>query len=358
MKTDSANDLKLNDEELHSTLLQKVQLERDLTIEVIHLLRLVERRRAFRGYSSLFEYCVKELNYSESAAMRRISAMRLLKELPETETAIKDGKLTLSNVSAAQTFFRTEQKIGRRAFSSEEKTKILKNLEHRSTREAQKSLLALAIATSPTIDRQKIVSSSHSELTVTIDDETVEMLRKLKEIHSHRNVGTAEILKDGLRALLASLETKSKTAKHSRAQNALPAPVKPCVNRQPTEQISSCRQLLEQRNTCNLPPEKGAGDLTTDKRTSRDVPPNRTRYIPTEIRRQVFKRDNGTCTHVDKVTKRKCGSRWKIQIDHIRPIAIGGNSEIKNLRLLCQNHNLSEAQRTFGREFMSLFLEK
>src|SRR4051812_26070092 len=96
----------LSNSELHEQTLAKVQEERDVTLEVLVFLRETERRRSFAGLSSLHKYCVRELKYSDSAAQRRIDSMRLLKELPEMEAGLKEGRLNLSVVSIAQTFFR------------------------------------------------------------------------------------------------------------------------------------------------------------------------------------------------------------------------------------------------------------
>lgn len=54
------------------------------------------------------------------------------------------------------------------------------------------------------------------------------------------------------------------------------------------------------------------------------------RYIPTALKKEVYLRDK-SC--------RKCGSTYALQFDHITPYALGGKTEIKNLRLLCRNCN-------------------
>ena len=53
-----------------------------------------------------------------------------------------------------------------------------------------------------------------------------------------------------------------------------------------------------------------------------------------------------------------CGSRYRIQIDHVKPRALGGKNEIPNLRALCQTHNLLMAERTLGFEAMAIFRRK
>ena len=73
-----------------------------------------------------------------------------------------------------------------------------------------------------------------------------------------------------------------------------------------------------------------------------------TRYIPINIRRKVWQRDEGCCSYRDFKTNRKCGSKHLLQVDHIQPFALGGKHEIQNLRLLCANHNKRRSQQTFS----------
>ena len=67
-------------------------LEHHLEVTVIDHLHEIHARRLHlrRGFSSLFDYAVRELGYSDSAASRRISAMKLCEELPE----VRDGLQT------------------------------------------------------------------------------------------------------------------------------------------------------------------------------------------------------------------------------------------------------------------------
>lgn len=101
----------LSDQNLLENTSRLAQRERELTLEVLQHLREIERRMLFAklSYSSLFEYAVKELRYSEGAAQRRISSMRLLKELPEIEAKVECGALSLCALSQARSFFRQEK---------------------------------------------------------------------------------------------------------------------------------------------------------------------------------------------------------------------------------------------------------
>ena len=45
-------------------------------------------------------------------------------------------------------------------------------------------------------------------------------------------------------------------------------------------------------------------------------------------------------------------SRMRLELDHIRPVCLGGKSSAANLRLRCRVHNQYEAIHLFGEEFM------
>ncbi len=71
----------LKNEEILAHTKNLVKEERRIQIELLNHLHEIEKRKLFLeiGFGSLFDYVVKELGYSESAAYRRIQAMRLLK---------------------------------------------------------------------------------------------------------------------------------------------------------------------------------------------------------------------------------------------------------------------------------------
>src|ERR1041385_3991476 len=101
----------LSDDQLHAQTLQTAKREQELTIAVVEHLEEVARRRlhAKRGYSSIFEYCVKALGYSEGSASQRVGAMRLIQSVPEARERFVTGSLNLSSAAAIQKFIRKEK---------------------------------------------------------------------------------------------------------------------------------------------------------------------------------------------------------------------------------------------------------
>ena len=184
----------LSDKDLLAATKNAVQRERGTTMEVLRHLQEMERRRLFSdlGFSSLFVYAVKELQYSEDEALRRISAMRLLRELPKIEEKIKEGSLTLTNLAKAQTYFRHKKKSA--PLSTAEKLELLEKLENKSSRETEKLLLALA-PTSQGRERIKPVSPENLEFCFIAPAELLEKINELKALlaHSHPHASLAEI---------------------------------------------------------------------------------------------------------------------------------------------------------------------
>lgn len=65
---------------------------------------------------------------------------------------------------------------------------------------------------------------------------------------------------------------------------------------------------------------------------------NHSRLIPSEVKKEVWKRDRGKCV--------KCGNTINLHFDHELPFSKGGTSlTAKNVRLLCMKHNLEKSAK-------------
>ena len=88
--------------------------EQALQLSVLDHLREIDARRLYlrRGYSSLFDYTVRELHYTEASAWRRIKAMRLCRETRGVRERLQDGSLNLSNAALLQNSFERWERGG------------------------------------------------------------------------------------------------------------------------------------------------------------------------------------------------------------------------------------------------------
>src|SRR5258708_5276920 len=92
---------KLNDDELLSRLDRLASAERKALPEMLACLSAVERRGLHldRSFSSMLEYCVERLKWSEGAAIQRLVVAKTASLYPEVYSFLQDGQLNLSAVS-------------------------------------------------------------------------------------------------------------------------------------------------------------------------------------------------------------------------------------------------------------------
>jgi hypothetical protein len=302
----------LSDQSLLTKTRSLVREESRVTTEILHHLREIESRKLFAslGYSSLFDYAVKDLGYSESSAQRRIASMRLLKVLPQVEEKIKSGELSLSVVAQAQSYFRQEENSGNK-FSVGEKEKVLKILEGKTSREAEKALLGLS--SSPEKhrpDQIRPLTETSSRVSFVVDDETVKDLEQLKGLlaHQHPDLSLGELIGLLAKRALKDLDPAKKEVKR----------------------LVSASEV---------------GSAQESKSQAARKP------IPLAVKRAVWRRDGSCCTYTHE--GKRCGSRYQVEIDHIHGLEKGNDPE--NLRLLCRQHNQWAASQVHGRDHMQQF---
>lgn len=116
--------------------------ERKITFEILLLIQTLDITKAYLelAYSSLFEYLVKEIGYSESAAQRRIASARMMKQVPAIERNLQTGELNMSQVAMAQTAIRQQEKALKQKVSVAQKAQIFEKMRKKSTYESQKIL--------------------------------------------------------------------------------------------------------------------------------------------------------------------------------------------------------------------------
>jgi len=181
---------KLADDALISKTESLVGEERETLAQVLHHIKEIERRRLFSelGYKSIFEFAVRRLGYSEDQAYRRISAMRLLKELPQIEQQIVSGELSLTNIALAQKLFRQKNPTQASAFTTNEKIKLLKSLNNKTKREAEKITLSLcSLPETIKPDRFTAVTENEIELKFVASSQLREKIEKLKGRFAHKH---------------------------------------------------------------------------------------------------------------------------------------------------------------------------
>ncbi len=276
--------------------------------EMLAHLREVDRRRLYskRGYRSLHDYAIRKLKYAEDQAHRRVSAARLVRDLPEIESKIVDGSLKLTHLTDAHTFFRKVE------HTKEEKLVVLQRLENTTRIEARKVLQR---------EEEKARYSFEADKTLA---EVVEGLRGL-----HPHLCFDDLMK---KICLLAYEKLDPSARAKTLENFRAA-------RKSSSELPIGADSLAP-----------SGDVVEEKSVFANREPSEStkRYIPLPVRRQVWISAQGKCQH--------CSSKFALEYDHIVPFALGGVSTVENLRLLCRSCNQRKAIESFGLVKMSKYL--
>ncbi|MEI8346891.1 MAG: HNH endonuclease signature motif containing protein [Pseudomonadota bacterium] len=291
----------LSDKELLNKTSILVKEEKELTWKVLQHLQEVDRRKLFcdLGYSSLFNYCVDYLHYSEGEAHLRISSMRLMKQVPAVKNAIEQGELSLTNASLLSRHIKEQEKESGVKFTLEQKTELVKPLHNLPKRQAEKVLGNLK--TNPVRPKVKIE----------ISPETQEKLQKIKELQGFSS--DDQIINQLLDQKLKELE--------------------------------------KQKNKME---EKAKQEKTKKEKVSLE---SHTRYIPAAVKRAVLVAANHQCQHVSQITGKRCQEKSHLQVDHLVPYSFSGSSNKENLRILCRAHNARYAIITMGQQKMDRYLQ-
>ncbi len=335
----------LSDSQLLEATKTLATREREVMTSILWHLEEIERRRLFSdlGCSSLYAYAVEVLGYSEDQAYRRISAMRLLRTMPEIEHKIQSGQLSVSNLSLAQTVIRRESKTT--PLTQQKKQELVARLENKTSREAQ--VIALDYSSTPSTpapERERPLTARLVELKFTVPQSTLEKINRLKGLRAHRtpHLSTSDLL-DQLCDLALKHWDPGVRGTKGREDTKAGAGVQ---NSGKVETTASHDEQSKMRRAETLAAFQRTSNMTEKSQSTRNT---FSRSIPARTVRQIWVRDRGKC--------KLCGSRFAIQIDHSQPWAWGGSNDKNNLRLLCRNCNQRQAIKKMGLKKMTRYLE-
>ena len=406
----------LSDRELLRQTNTLARHERHLQGAIIDHLAEIEARRLYlrRGCSSLFDYAVRELGYSDAAAGRRIGAVRLCADQPGARERLRDGSLTLSAAAELQWAFDRQRRRGAIAgtasiapagtvapgaapaeaaragdpmadaapaappnhsepappplvLDAAGRRKLVEDAAGKSARQVRRMLADLDPELAPSADRVRPLGDGRYELKAVIDADCQQGLEHLQGLLSHvdprMTVGqlVGRIVQEALdrhdpsrpprRSRTGNRATQGESEPASAATEqaapepghavavpdaAIPAGSTPTPERTPHPTPISAPSPNRQEATDR--------QATADRKRAAAVTPTAKpcatgRTIPAAVRREVWQRDGGRCSYVDRETGRRCNSRHMIEMDHILPYALGGSADPENLRLVCRAHH-------------------
>jgi hypothetical protein len=255
-----------------------------LSIVLFHIAE-VEKRKMYlaMGYSSLQAYLQERMNFDGGSAQRLIDSARLHLAVPNLIQSLEQKAITQSQVTLLQKSFRELKE----PVSKELKAKLVEEIKNKSVRETEilvAKTLNIKIQESPKVSYQQNGSARFS---VSLSEEQMTLLEEVRELVSNKipNGNWSDVL-----AYMAKItkenETKVIKLRPKTASEAKPEAINPSLG---------LKQQVLIKHKC--------------------------------------------CQYKDIKSGRVCGSRWNLEIDHIKPRWAGGTNDMENLRVLCSNHN-------------------
>jgi len=304
--------------------------ERSATAALVAHIAEAEARRLYLedACDSMATYCTRELGFTDDEAYKRIHAGRAATRFPGIFGMLEDGRLHLTGV----------------------------NLLAPKLTEANADELLAAACGKTKVEIQQLIA------------ERFPQTEPLPLVLSHANASDElvpeRVAGDGSPAQLVPERVevaapRSSVVPHAAGRYTATVAMDAATH----DELRECAELLG-----HVLPSGNAGEViafalhhlvthlrkrkyAATSRPSRARSSSDPRHIPAHVRRAVRERDGGCCTFVSD-DGRRCGSRTRLEWDHIVPIARGGESTVDNVRLRCRAHNQYEAERAFGREFM------
>jgi 5-methylcytosine-specific restriction endonuclease McrA len=336
----------LSDSTLKQELSNLAATDRGTTVRLLVHIAEFDVRKLYLadGYASMYAYSVGELRMSEDIACKRIRAARAARRFPFMLHALAEGSLRLSGVVmlAPHLTEATAEELLAAAFDRTN-AEIERLLAERFPRPDVPTLIvplsptpALPPSEAPAVQLEQGVGTP-AEPTAMPTSELSAARRIEVQVPRPRVTPTSP----GRFALQAPLRQEThdllRDVQDLLGHEVAAGDVDAVLN----FALRAAKQKLLQRKCAATERPRGGG-----RRSNSD-----SRHIPAEVQRAVWHRDGGQCTFTSD-TGHRCEERKDLQFDHIDPYAKDGEPTVGGIRLLCRAHNLYEAERAFGAEFM------
>jgi 5-methylcytosine-specific restriction endonuclease McrA len=326
--------------------------EKNRVAEGIALIAVIDHRKDYlgAGYPCMLDYCMGRLHMSQPKALRRIQVARAALEFPDVFEYLANGRLSVTSAAELAPHLETgtaAELLAAVAFRSKEEIRRIL-AERAQSGDADASATSLELVVETTSDSY---APAHTNSLVAPPDpsapatEDPAATAPAPEQPKHLRRGRVSPSDAGGYEVRLSI-TEDEHDDLRQAQTLLghavpsgdPALVYARAMKHYVAQLE--KQRLGVRRTARSPKSRAP---------AQSHGASRGRRIPRALYRQVWERDGGRCAFVS-ADGHRCGGTVRLEVDHIRPVAQGGERTLENLRLLCRAHNQHEAERVLGKE--------
>jgi hypothetical protein len=346
----------MSDDELLRGLSELLKNSRHVEAELIaHMAEVDERRLYQKTSSSMFSYCTEILNLAEHEAFLRIKVARASREHPMLLEMLADGRLHLSGIVVLRphlTEDNREELLSRAVYKTRRQIEELVAELHPKpdVPSTIRKLPERRKKTKPTQTKEQVpkpVQAQNSE-SATETAEPAEKPTTPPAPSSKRPDVVAPLSAATYKVTFtASAELRDKLERlqaHMRSSGDA-ADLATVIEAAVTEKLE---KLEAKRYGKTKNPRKSLEETDTSASSN---------YIPAAVRREVCARDGNQCAFVDE-NGRRCTETQRLEFHHIKPYGRGGDRRPINIELRCRTHNLYDAERDYGKEFMERYRNK
>lgn len=200
--------------------------EKEILAEMLEHLRQIYAHKFYLrlGHTSLFQYLVKELGYSEGSAQRRVQALRLSEKHPTLKSSLDKGQINLSNLCLLG------RALEQNKMAPPEQKELIKATGDLSFRELEKKIMQKTGQKKEVKPELRRASPTSYKLTVELSEAGQQKLEKIKGLHSLKNKNLNAIVEEALDLYLKAkspefMSAKPRAIKHQSVTKALKSEV-------------------------------------------------------------------------------------------------------------------------------------
>ena len=335
----------LSDDDLLARLELIAGKAREATVELLAHLAALDTRAilyAAEGYGTLFAYCTQALRLSEDAACSRIAVARACRRFPVILEHLASGEMTLTSV-----------KIVAPHLTPENHAAVLDRAKGRTVRQIEELVAEIAPRPDAPSSFRRVAGTGGA---VTAPEPELRFPETATT--TPFDPCPAPIPPPAPRAVIEvtaparyRVQFTVGQATHDKLRRLQTLLRREIPSGDPGEIVGRAIDLLLDKVESNKlatavrPKPRPAIRLETDNEIR--TPVLAPRYIPRDVRRDVWRRDGGQCAFVAH-SGRRCSETTFLELHHVHAYARGGPSTFANISLRCRRHNQYEADLVFG----------
>jgi len=295
------------------------------------------------GFRSLYAYCLEELRLSESATCKRIEVARVARRHPALLDHLADGSLSLTTArmigshltddnnreliaAAAGLGMRAVEDLIARRFPRPDVATLIRKLPVPAASQAPLVMGACPPGAASSAERAPATADTSPSTAVPLTRPPAPAARPL--------IAALSADRYQVRFTASASTCRKLRLAQDLLRHAVPSgDLAEIVDRALTTLIDDIAR-------------KKCAAVTKGAEHGRSAAAG-SRRIPSQVRRAVWKRDEGMCAFVGS-GGRRCRSRAFLEFHHVTPYAVGGEASESNIQLRCRAHNVYEAKLFYG----------